>query len=112
MILSNGSEDTYTELKKDPPFISVQLLEILKLQLPQTLSFLTRMIFYIKLKPEASNFKCCSSIKNITWMSLKLLIDETVHNIWGPELIQYARVLSSDFADFSEKIEEFSLDDV
>ena len=66
MVLSND-EDQYFALKQAPPFNSVQLLEILRIQLPQTLNFLTRMIFYVKLNPDLSNFTCCSHGNSIAW---------------------------------------------
>lgn len=112
LILSNDCEEKYIKLRDDPPFTSIQLLEILKLQLPQSLSFLTRMIFYVRLDSNSKSFQCCSPISQISWMSIDELTAGKVSHVWGPELVQYAQTLKNEFEDFIEQIEEFSLDDV
>ena len=106
LVLSN-SEEHYFALKQTPPFHSVQLLEILRIQMPQTLSFLTRMIFYVRLIPDLDNFACCSAGNSIAWFTTKEIVEGAVENIWGPDIVQYSRVVSSQFEDFSERIEEF-----
>ena len=107
------SDEEYQILKSSPyPFASVQLLEITRIQLPQTLAFLTRKVFYAKMKD--SNQECCAAnpTNSITWVPISDLADVQLDDIWGPELVQYSRLIASNFEDFHERIEEFSLDDV
>lgn len=93
------------------PFTAITLLEIQRVQLPQTLNFLQRMIFYVKLNPECTGLRCCTSSKTITWMTHKELAGG-LDNLWGPELVQYSRVVAANFEGYDERIEEFNIDDV
>ena len=49
---------------------------------------------------------------NVFRFALKDLCEGAVPNIWGPEMVQFTRVVASNFDEFGERIEEFSLDDV
>lgn len=111
LLILSTTEEQYISLKQSPPFKSVQLLENLRIQLPQTLNILTRMIFYVRLTPMDS-FACCGSGNSIAWISTKELAEGAVTQIWGPELVQYMRIVNNNFEDYMERIEEFSLDDV
>lgn len=105
-------KETYHNYQSEPPILRIVLLEIQRVQLPQTLNFLSRIIYYVELDSSNPNFLCCSNkIDNIKWVTHGE-IAKGIENLWGPELMQYSRLIQSDFEDFSEKIEEISLDDV
>ena len=91
-------------LESSTLFEPVKLLDIQRIQLPQTLNFLTRMIFYVKLNPDTA--ECCHQVDWLSWIPTKDLV-RGIANLWGPELIQYSRVVANNFESFSERIEEF-----
>lgn len=90
------------------------MLDMLRIQQPQTLNFLTRMIFYVRLTAaaETSHFSCCSAGNCIAWITTTDLCENNLPNIWGPEVVQFMRIVKADFEGYTERIEEFSLDDV
>ncbi|KAI2803666.1 hypothetical protein RDWZM_001607 [Blomia tropicalis] len=113
-ILAEEKDDKVQSVKDSSPVDSnsIQLYGITRMQLPQTLSFITRYIFYIKLKETNGKFRCCNSTSTIVWTPIVDISTNQVPNIWGPELVQYCRLTQQNFVGFSERIDEFSLDDV
>ena len=113
LLILSTNEEQYFSLKPNPPFGKVKLLDTLRIQQPQTLNFLTRMIFYVRLTTtDNPAFSCCSEGNCIDWISTTDLCDNNLPNIWGPEVVQFLRIVKSDFEGYTERIEEFSLDDV
>ena len=98
------NEKQRDHLNSIKPFKSVKLLEIQRVQRPQTLSFRTRMIFYVKLNPNIE--ECCPQVSWLAWITIQDL-SHGLENLWGPELVQYSRVVGNNFESFCERFEEF-----
>lgn len=88
LVLSRGNENL-PQVKK----ISAVNLQLSRLQLPHTLKFITRLLYFFKIDKELikSEFKCCQGTKTIKWVHIEDIKNGTIENIWGPELIQAAK---------------------
>ena len=107
IVLSGGDANTYLVLKEKPVIAESRCLQLFRLQLPQTQKFNSRLIYYIKLEPK-SEMKCCSDTKSLRWLSLTDVQNSNVDNLWGPEVVQFARSLTQ---TKKQSINEYSLDD-
>jgi Ca2+-binding EF-hand superfamily protein len=107
IILSKGDASVYSRLKSKPPFSEAQCMQVLRIQLPQTQKFITRLIYYIKLDPNNNEFKCCEDTKRLFWLPLDRVIAANVEDLWGPELSEFARLISGPIV---QNMIEYSLD--
>ena len=110
ILMMSENDDHYQQIISGPsPIASLQLLEIMRIQLPQSLIFLSRYMFYIKINSP----RCCKPnvTNSIIWISLSSL-DSQVKKAWGPELMQYGRWIVAKFERFTQQVYEFSLNDL
>lgn len=104
----------------NPPFEHIQLLEIFRLQVPQTRKFVTRVTFYVLLKQEdqvkankGKKFQCCQDSNKLLWFDMDFICDGIVENIWGPELVEFCRLaLQSETITLPQKLFEFGVEQV
>ena len=95
----------------------LKCLEIFRMQLPQSLKFIKRITYYVKLKPNFSNsinFKCCQAdvAPHLEWLSLEEIVVGKMSQLWGPELVEFGQMLSVQGIDnHHERITEFSLEE-
>lgn len=109
LVLSGSDKAKAKEMMRCPPYQSYKCLQLLRLQVPQTRSFLKRTIYYFKVKPSAGDFRCCQSVSpNMEWYSLANVRVGRVPHLWGPELVQCCSLIGD---DVPQKICEYSLDE-
>lgn len=109
IVISGSDPDRFLALKDNPPFQSFKCIQVLRLQLPQTLKFITRLIYYFKLNPNADKFECCKNIHpQLEWTDLDEIKLGTIKHLWGPELVEYCSVISD---KIKQKISEYSLEE-
>ncbi|KPM07247.1 hypothetical protein QR98_0057360 [Sarcoptes scabiei] len=91
LILSENSSSRHQFLIKNSPFDYLQLIEILRLQLPEARKFITRNSFYVRLKTTMieNRFQCCTVTDRIDWMDINIILNGKIENIWGPELVEF-----------------------
>ncbi|OTF73023.1 hypothetical protein BLA29_000305 [Euroglyphus maynei] len=108
-IFANESNSRYEYLKRNPFYSDIRLIEILRLQLPQTNRFITRLAFYVRLdssiEQSSDKFTCCQTTDRLDWLDLNHVRDGSVENLWGPELVKFCPPVNMMTA---QKIEEFS----
>ncbi|KAH9417130.1 uncharacterized protein LOC113789988 [Dermatophagoides pteronyssinus] len=109
-IFANESNNRYEYFKRNPFYTDIRLIEILRLQLPQTNRFITRLAFYVHIDPEQTSdrFSCCQATDRLDWLDLNIVRDGCVENLWGPELVKYCPALNMTPQMMPQKIEEFS----
>lgn len=107
LILSNDSTTRYEYLKKYPPYDYLQLLEILRLQVPQTSRFVLRHSFYVRINVTNLDkyFTCCTTSKRLSWLDMNYVQQGLVENIWGPELVEFCQK----YHKIQKNTNEFSL---
>ena len=111
LVLSGGTtnKEMFEELKQSPPYASFKCMQIFRLQVPQTLKFITRTIYYFRLNPIAENFKCCQAIApHLEWFSLAIIRSGRVPNLWGPELVECCKLITD---KVKKKITEYSCEE-
>ncbi|KAJ6222672.1 hypothetical protein RDWZM_001217 [Blomia tropicalis] len=80
IILSSANMDTFIALKNCLPYSIMQLVEVIDIQLPQTLDQITRLQWYVQLDENAlnkSHFKCCQSTDTLEWIDEKEFMNST-----------------------------------
>lgn len=116
LCLTASNKVKFNALKQRPPYLEMKRIQLLRVQLPQSMRFITRTVHYFKLNPNADNFKCCQPIaSHLEWFPLKEVATGVVAQLWGPELVEFARLLSSAHnqpqLNIKLRISEFSLED-
>ncbi|KPM08795.1 Calcineurin-like protein phosphoesterase [Sarcoptes scabiei] len=89
IIISGANTTKYNQFKENSPFQMYHCLQVLRLQLPRTMKFLTRLIYYFKLKSDVPNFDCCQDIAHLKWYPFESINKNMIANLWGPELIYF-----------------------
>lgn len=70
-----------------------KLMHLYRVQLPQTLRFINRLIYYFKL--DSSYGQCCQKISDrLVWRSIEEILGGGVANLWGPELVEFTANIS------------------
>lgn len=92
-ILSGGVTERTVALKHNPPYEEAKLIEVYRLQLPQSANFVIRLMYFIKLSPNSSNknFKCCQDTDQIVWVSNSTIAKNELRYVWGPEIFNFCR---------------------
>lgn len=114
-ILAAASFAKQDYIRSNPPISYMQILEIFRLQLPQTQKFITRVTFYIALKPdESEKFVCCQNTATIVWYDINYIGNGVMENIWGPEVVEFCRMSTVVQAESSlpQKLVEYGLNKV
>ena len=85
---NNENSEALSQLKLD-------YLQVYRCQLPQSLKFITRVLYYCKIEKylERSDFKCCQQYKKISWVPIVNIQNNQYENIWGIELIQASKYI-------------------
>ncbi|KAJ6217501.1 hypothetical protein RDWZM_008658 [Blomia tropicalis] len=108
-LVISGSSEKFDQLKDNPPCKRFTSMQVLRVQLPQTRKFLTRLIYYIELKPNTNKFQCCQPITpRLEWWPLKTIQDGEIDQLWGPELVVYCNLISPRIPN---RISEYSLEE-
>ena len=95
LTLAASDKSKFNVLKAAPPFESFKCMQVLRLQLPQTQKFTTRLVYYFKLDSTATNFTCCQDIApHLEWFSLDAILANKVPPMWGPELVEHCKRIS------------------
>lgn len=118
LLLAHSDPAKFDALKKSRPYESFRCLQILRLQLPGASKFVTRAIFYFKIK-SSSSFTCCQPIgSQLKWFPLKGIIEGKVKlasgehaAFWGPELVEHSKLITGKQTICKAKIVECSLED-
>lgn len=109
LVLSGSDKAKAKEMMRCPPYQSYKCLQLLRLQVPQTRSFLKRTIYYFKVKQSAGDFRCCQTVSpNMEWYSLANIRVGRVPHLWGPELVQCCKLIGD---DVPQTICEYGLDE-
>ncbi|KAJ6217351.1 hypothetical protein RDWZM_008508 [Blomia tropicalis] len=82
-------------------------MHVLRIQLPHTLGFVTRLIYFVQLSP-STGFVCCQNSKRIKWLSINDIINERVEYMFGPELIDFIKLV---LKPITQKVTEYSLEE-
>lgn len=105
MIISGSDAEKYSEYKQHCLYSRFKCLQVLRLQLPHTMKFVTRLTYYFKLKSNGK-FQCCQNFSKIEWLSLDHVKNRKIPNVWGPELSEFCNT------NFNKtKIFEYSLEE-
>lgn len=112
-VLAGPGNTQYETLLHSPPYQTFRCLQLNRLQVPQTFKFIKRITLYFKLKPSSESFKCCQATSpHLVWLPMKSITGQTVVNLWGPELVEFCRLVSStDWKPSRCKITEFGLEE-
>lgn len=78
----------------------ITCLNVLRLQLPRTQRFVTRLLYYIRLQPKVFDpcVQTASKIDStyIQWFSLDDAINGHINNLWGAEVVHYCKVIKTE----------------
>ncbi|KAI2810833.1 hypothetical protein BLOT_001999 [Blomia tropicalis] len=109
-VVLGGSDPTkFNALKATPPYETFKCMQIKRIQMPQTRKFITRHIYYFKLKPNTPGFQCCQVISpNLEWAQLTDVSWGRLKHVWGPELLEFGKLAAG---TFRQRISEFGLDE-
>ena len=110
VVLTGGDSKKFGPLKDNPPFERAHCMQVLRLQMPHTLGFITRLIYYVELLANpnmASQFKCCENSKRIKWFPLNEVLTTKIDGMWGPEVVEFCRKIQQ---PIMQEISEFRLD--
>ncbi|KAJ6225804.1 hypothetical protein RDWZM_004349 [Blomia tropicalis] len=94
LVLSGGVSDQFIELRDNMPYMEAFLVEVFRFQMPQTNEFVNRLVYYVRLNPNANNnnnFKCCQETDRLKWLKLEFINSGLVDNAWGPELVHFSK---------------------
>ena len=100
IILSSANMDTFIALKNCLPYSIMQLVEVIDIQLPQTLDQITRLQWYVQLDENAlnkSHFKCCQSTDTLEWIDEKEFMNSSNtkwDKLWGLEPLRLYNLLN------------------
>lgn len=108
IVLSGGKPELFLPLKECSPYCDVQCWQVLRHQMPQSLSFITRLVYYIKLDPAKASPRCCQNTSRIEWIPIKEILENKVKFIWGPEVGEFCRLINTSVVP---KVSEYSLEE-
>ena len=122
LVLANGNTHKYEFLRRNPPYEHIQLLDIYRIQMPNTRKFVTRFTFYVRLKMPnqlklqteqskstkgnrnvKSHFTCCTDTTRLVWSELDFIAQGCIQNCWGPELVEFGRQIMAATKAVSEQ---------
>lgn len=107
--MSGADPDRFVELQEHPPPHVSKCMQVYRQQLVQTLRFITRLIYYFKITP--NDRRCCQEIsRDLQWISLELIHNQQVRNVWGPELYEFCTNIPPTIEKINTKIVEYCLD--
>lgn len=113
IIVSGGDPDRVNAFKENPPYENFMCMQVLRLQLPRTMRFITRLIYHFRIKCNNNegqghfHFQCGQNTDNLEWISLHEITK--YNNLWGPELLEFGNNLNT---MKETKISEYSLEEV
>ncbi|KAH9418960.1 hypothetical protein DERP_011053 [Dermatophagoides pteronyssinus] len=112
IIISGGDPDRVNTFKEHPPYEHFMCMQVLRLQMPRTMRFITRLIYYFRIKCSSSGhsysqFQCGQNTDNLEWVSVNEITK--YHNFWGPELLEFVNNLN---AIKETRITEYSMEEV
>lgn len=128
LVLTGGDLSRFDALKATPPFTQPLCMQVLRVQMPHTLGFITRLIYYIELTSANQSFRCCTNSGRLKWHSLASLVatppstptDPFIAGLWGPEAVDFAKQIlnrggagtgNAQPAPIQQEIAEYSLDE-
>ena len=131
LVLTGGDLGRFEALKAAPPFTQPVCMQVLRVQMPHTLGFITRLIYYIELTGANSGgaFRCCTNSGRLKWHTLTSLTTTAtttttgesaaaVAGLWGPEAVDFAKQIAgrnggtgNNTAAFQQEIAEYSLEE-
>ncbi|KAI2805647.1 hypothetical protein BLOT_004647 [Blomia tropicalis] len=103
IILSNANMDLFVSLKNCPPFNTQHLVEVLDVQMPNTMTIITRLIWYIRLdktnQKRNTDFRCCQDNESIIWLDEREISSQgsALDYLWGRKLIEMHRVVTTSY---------------
>lgn len=78
------------------PEYSVSWLNILRIQVPKSKKFYTRITQFVKLNEGSDEVKCCQTTNRIRWVKMTDILSGTVSNAWGEEVTMMVKSLSNE----------------
>lgn len=111
IVLAGDNKERFQELKQSPPYSTFKCMHLMRIQVPQTLKFIKRTVYYFKLDPEAKSLKCCQPIagaEHLEWISVEDITSGKVPHLWGPELVECCKGIDE---SIKQKVSEFSMDE-
>lgn len=127
LLQENGENEEERGVRKgSSPFASFSLVHLLRVQLPQSERFITRLVFLATLEDNTGQNRSSCSCRNslprdspVRWYPLEAAISGRLENAWGPEVAYFARLVASlgegeeesNFSVGDESIQEYSLAD-
>lgn len=107
-ILSHGDLQTFAQMNQ-VPFTNPEPINILRIQLPQVLSFVSRITYAVRIAKD-TQWQCCQNDKRIQWFPAEDVMQGNVERLWGPEPYLYGEEAMKSSVT-NREIVEFSLDD-
>lgn len=123
-VLSEGSTSKFQNFKRRSPFNQMLLLEMARVQMPNTNKFVDRFTFYMRLKntepnilptssskpstPRSRPFVCCVDTSRLMWLSLDYICEGFIPNCWGPELVDLSHQVAMATNMVSEQSKQVS----
>ena len=127
LLQENGENEEERGVRKgSSPFASFSLVHLLRVQLPQSERFITRLVFLATLEDNTGQNRSSCCCRNslprdspVRWYPLEAAISGRLENAWGPEVAYFARLVASlgegeeesNFSVGDESIQEYSLAD-
>ena len=98
VVLTGGDSSKFSLLKDNSPFERIQCMQVYRLQVPHTLNFITRLVYYSELlanQNPASQFKCCQNSNRIKWTPLNDIVPtgSKLVGLWGPEVVDFCTLI-------------------
>ncbi|KAI2809721.1 hypothetical protein BLOT_000872 [Blomia tropicalis] len=121
IVLAGGDTNLAIALRERSPYGQAYIMEVQRIQIGQSMRFMTRIIFFIRIdmkriakmpnnqeqtKTVTAKFQCCQTKNRIEWRSLESIQSGTINLVWGPEPVNYIRRINR---AVPQKISEFSL---
>ena len=104
LIGRNDPEQSAEVAERSAPIYDMQILHILRIQMPYGKTIL-RLSQFVRLKKNPC-FHCCINTDRVNWISFNDMYADRIAKIWGPEIRQFASMLISPATNM---IEEFTV---
>lgn len=107
-VLIGADNQRAIEIQANLPVCNLQCMQMLRLQLPHTLKFITRLIYYGQIDQNNLTSQCCQDTQRLKWMSHADIMACNIENLWGPEVVEFSRMISDSII---QQVCEYSLDE-
>lgn len=92
-------ERRIAKYRKYPPFSAFNLVHLMRIQLPHSERFITRLVFLVKIHNLRIDCNCRSNSSEtscVRWYPIEDAIEGNLENVWGPEVAFFSRLLISE----------------